>query len=157
MPAGTACAIVFVAFIVVGFLALSLAEVSSRYDVTGGPQVYAQRVFGPATGFTVGWLFSVSRIASYARDRAGDARLRGRDLARARAAAGARRRDHRVHDRTDRDQCPRGDAGRLDRQPAHHCENGAARPDRDCRVVVRGLESPPRDCTARARMASWTR
>jgi len=73
MPAGLAIdagryslAVIFVAFIVVGFLALSLAEVSSRYDVTGGPQVYAQRVFGPATGFTVGWLFSVSRIASYA-------------------------------------------------------------------------------------------
>ena len=59
-------AVIFVAFVVVGFLALSLAEVSSRYDVTGGPQVYAQRVFGPLTGFTVGWLFSVSRIASYA-------------------------------------------------------------------------------------------
>jgi basic amino acid/polyamine antiporter, APA family len=59
-------AVIFAAFVVVGFLALSLAEVSSRYDVTGGPQVYAQRVFGPLTGFTVGWLFSVSRIASYA-------------------------------------------------------------------------------------------
>jgi basic amino acid/polyamine antiporter, APA family len=73
MPAGLAIdsgryslAVIFVAFVVVGFLALSLAEVSSRYDVTGGPQVYAQRTFGPATGFTVGWLFSVSRLASYA-------------------------------------------------------------------------------------------
>jgi len=59
-------AVILVAFTVVGLLALSLAEVSSRYDVTGGPQVYARRVFGPVTGFTVGWLFSVSRIASYA-------------------------------------------------------------------------------------------
>ncbi len=59
-------AVIFVAFIVVGFLALSLAEVSSRYDVTGGPQIYAERTFGPLTGFTVGWLFSVSRLASYA-------------------------------------------------------------------------------------------
>jgi amino acid transporter len=73
MPAGLAIdagrfslAVIFVAFVVVGCLAMSLAEVSSRYDVTGGPQVYAQRVFGPLTGFTVGWLFSVSRIASYA-------------------------------------------------------------------------------------------
>jgi amino acid transporter len=73
MPAGLAVdagryslAVIFVAFAVVGFLALSLAEVSSRYDVTGGPQVYAQRTFGPLTGFTVGWLFSVSRLASYA-------------------------------------------------------------------------------------------
>ena len=73
MPAGLAIdagryslAVIFVAFVVVGFLALSLAEVSSRYDVTGGPQVYAQRSFGALTGFTVGWLFSVSRLASYA-------------------------------------------------------------------------------------------
>ena len=73
MPAGLAIdagryslAIIFVAFVVVGFLALSLAEVSSRYDVTGGPQVYAQRTFGPLAGFTVGWLFTVSRFASFA-------------------------------------------------------------------------------------------
>ncbi|MGH8197992.1 MAG: APC family permease [Steroidobacteraceae bacterium] len=73
MPAGLAIdagryslAVIFVAFVVVGFLALALAEVASRYDVTGGPQVYAQRTFGPLTGFTVGWLFSVSRLASYA-------------------------------------------------------------------------------------------
>lgn len=73
MPAGLAIdagryslAVIFVAFVIVAFLALSLAEVSSRYDVTGGPQVYAERTFGPLTGFTVGWLFSVSRLASYA-------------------------------------------------------------------------------------------
>ncbi len=73
MPAGLAIdagryslAVIFVAFVVVGFLALSLAEVASRYDVTGGPQVYAQRTFGPLTGFTVGWLFSVSSMASTA-------------------------------------------------------------------------------------------
>ncbi|MGH8129714.1 MAG: APC family permease [Steroidobacteraceae bacterium] len=73
MPAGLAIdagryslAVIFVAFVIVGFLALALAEVASRYDVTGGPQVYAQRTFGPLTGFTVGWLFSVSRLASYA-------------------------------------------------------------------------------------------
>jgi amino acid transporter len=57
---------IFAAFLTVGFLALSLAEVSSRYQVTGGPQVYAQRVFGPLAGFTVGWLFSISRVVSYA-------------------------------------------------------------------------------------------
>jgi amino acid transporter len=58
--------VIFAAFAVVGCLALALAEVSSRYDVTGGPQVYAQRTFGPLAGFTVGWLFSISRIASFA-------------------------------------------------------------------------------------------
>lgn len=73
MPAGLAAdagryslVVVVAAFAVVGVLALSLAEVASRFDVTGGPQVYAQRCFGPLTGFTVGWLFSVSRIASTA-------------------------------------------------------------------------------------------
>lgn len=73
MPAGLAIdagryslAVIFVAFVVVGFLALSLAEVASRYDVTGGPQVYAQQTFGPLVGFTVGWLFSVSSVASAA-------------------------------------------------------------------------------------------
>ena len=59
-------AVIFAAFVVVGLLALSLAEVASRYDVTGGPQVYAQLTFGPLTGFTVGWLFTVSRLTSTA-------------------------------------------------------------------------------------------
>jgi amino acid transporter len=73
MPAGLAIssgrfslAVVFAAFAVVALLALSLAEVASRYDVTGGPQYYAQATFGPLAGFTVGWLFVVSRFASYA-------------------------------------------------------------------------------------------
>jgi len=73
MPAGLAIgagryslAVIFVAFVVVGLLALSLAEVASRYDVTGGPQYYAQVTFGPLTGFTVGWLFTLSSFASTA-------------------------------------------------------------------------------------------
>lgn len=59
-------AVVFAAFVVVALLALSLAEVASRYDVTGGPQYYAQVTFGPAAGFTVGWLFTLSSVASNA-------------------------------------------------------------------------------------------
>ena len=55
-----------VAFIVIGFMALALAEVASRFEVTGGPQVYAQIAFGPLAGFTVGWLFTLSRFASFA-------------------------------------------------------------------------------------------
>lgn len=73
LPAGLAVssgrwslAVVFAAFAVVAVLALSLAEVASRFDVTGGPQVYAQATFGPLAGFTVGWLFTVSRFASHA-------------------------------------------------------------------------------------------
>ena len=73
LPAGLALdagrwslAVVLVAFIVIGFMALALAEVASRFEVTGGPQVYAQIAFGPLTGFTVGWLFTLSRFASFA-------------------------------------------------------------------------------------------
>ncbi len=73
LPAGLAInagryslAVIFMAFVVVGLLALTLAEVASRYDVTGGPQYYAQVTFGPLAGFTVGWLFVLSSIASTA-------------------------------------------------------------------------------------------
>ncbi len=73
LPAGLALdagrwslAVVFVAFAVIGLMALALAEVASRFEVTGGPQVYAGIAFGPLTGFAVGWLFTVSRFASFA-------------------------------------------------------------------------------------------
>ncbi len=73
MPAGLAIssgrwslAVVFAAFVVVALLALALAEVASRFDVTGGPQYYAQVTFGPLSGFTVGWLFTLSSLASTA-------------------------------------------------------------------------------------------
>ena len=73
MPAGLAIssgrwslAVVFAAFLVVALLALTLAEVASRFDVTGGPQYYAQVTFGPLSGFTVGWLFVLSSLASTA-------------------------------------------------------------------------------------------
>ncbi len=73
LPAGLALgagrwslAVVLAAFAIIGFMALALAEVASRFDVTGGPQVYAGDAFGPLTGFIVGWLFTVSRFASFA-------------------------------------------------------------------------------------------
>lgn len=59
-------AVIFVAFVIVGLLALALAEVASRYDVTGGPQYYAGVTFGPLAGFTVGWLLTLSSLASFA-------------------------------------------------------------------------------------------
>ena len=59
-------AVILVAFGVVSLLALALAEVASRYDVTGGPQYYAGITFGPLTGFTVGWLLTLSSFASFA-------------------------------------------------------------------------------------------
>lgn len=54
------------AFVLVALFALSLAEVASRYDVAGGPQIYARDAFGPLPGFAVGWLLVVSRLASFA-------------------------------------------------------------------------------------------
>jgi len=54
------------AFVAVALLALSLAEVASRFDRTGGPQLYADAAFGPLAGFTVGWLLAVSRVAVFA-------------------------------------------------------------------------------------------
>lgn len=59
-------AVLVAAFVLVALFALSLAEVASRYEVTGGPQVYARDAFGPITGFSVGWLLVVSRLASFA-------------------------------------------------------------------------------------------
>lgn len=59
-------AVLGAAVVLVGLCALSLAEVASRYEVTGGPQVYAQDAFGPLAEYTVGWLLAISRLASYA-------------------------------------------------------------------------------------------
>ena len=45
---------------------LCLAEVSSRFDKTGGPYLYAQASFGPLTGFVTGWLLLLTRFITYA-------------------------------------------------------------------------------------------
>src|SRR3954452_23584927 len=37
-------------------IALCFAELSSMYDRSGGPYVYARDAFGPIVGFAVGWL-----------------------------------------------------------------------------------------------------
>ena len=73
MPAGLAAAagrwslaVLIAAFVAVALFALSLAEVGSRFDRTGGPQLYADAAFGPLAGFTVGWLLAVSRVAVFA-------------------------------------------------------------------------------------------
>src|SRR5215210_6282275 len=42
--------------VVVGLIGLSFAEVSTMYDRTGGPLVYAQEAMGKTAGFTVGWM-----------------------------------------------------------------------------------------------------
>ncbi len=60
IPGWVACALI------VGLIAGCFAEVGSRFTQTGGPYLYAHEVFGPATGFLVGWLSWVSRLFSYA-------------------------------------------------------------------------------------------
>lgn len=55
-----ACAIVVMSFI------LCFAEISSRFDKTGGPYLYAYNALGPFPGFLTGWLLLLSRIFNYA-------------------------------------------------------------------------------------------
>src|SRR3954451_9902159 len=51
--------------IVVGLIALSFAEVSSRFSSTGGPYVYARDAFGAFAGFEVGWLLWLARVTAF--------------------------------------------------------------------------------------------
>ena len=57
-------------FLVVGalFLAvvLTFAELSSYYDRTGGPVLYATDAFGPLVGFGTGWAIYISRMTAFA-------------------------------------------------------------------------------------------
>jgi amino acid transporter len=51
---------------VVGVIVLCFAEVSSRYNQSGGPYLYARQAFGPAIGFEVGWMLWLARLTSFA-------------------------------------------------------------------------------------------
>lgn len=57
-------------FLVVGALfitvVLTFAELSSYYDRTGGPVLYATDAFGPLAGFSTGWAFFLSRMTAFA-------------------------------------------------------------------------------------------
>lgn len=55
-----ACAVVVMIFI------LCFAEVSSRFDKTGGPYLYALNGLGKFPAFLTGWLLLLSRIFNYA-------------------------------------------------------------------------------------------
>ena len=45
---------------------LCFAEVSSRFDKTGGPYLYALTSFGPLPAFLTGWLLLITRFITYA-------------------------------------------------------------------------------------------
>ena len=57
---------VAVCALVVALVVLCFAEVSSRFDQTGGPYLYARMAFGRLVGFEVGWLTWLARITSFA-------------------------------------------------------------------------------------------
>jgi APA family basic amino acid/polyamine antiporter len=48
------------------FVALSFAEVASRFEVTGGPYLYTRAAFGRFLAFEVGWMMWFTRAASWA-------------------------------------------------------------------------------------------
>jgi basic amino acid/polyamine antiporter, APA family len=47
-------------------IALSFAEVSSRFDATGGPYLYTRAAFGRFAAFEVGWMMWFTRATSWA-------------------------------------------------------------------------------------------
>ena len=57
-------------FLIVGALFISVvltfAELSSYYDETGGPVLYATTAFGPFAGFSTGWAIYLSRTTAFA-------------------------------------------------------------------------------------------
>lgn len=52
--------------LVVMLIILCFAEVSSRFEQTGGPYLYAQEAFGPTVAFEVGWLIWLARLTAFA-------------------------------------------------------------------------------------------
>ena len=52
--------------VAVFIIVLCFAEVSSRFDKTGGPYLYALSSFGPLPAFLTGWLLLMTRIITYA-------------------------------------------------------------------------------------------
>ncbi|HSK65104.1 MAG TPA: APC family permease [Pyrinomonadaceae bacterium] len=51
---------------VVALIILCFAEVSSRFDDTGGPYLYAREAFNPAVAFEIGWLIWLARVTAFA-------------------------------------------------------------------------------------------
>jgi amino acid transporter len=64
---GSYSLIAFVACaLVVTLIILCFAEVSSRFEETGGPYLYAREAFGPTVAFEVGWLIWLARLTAFA-------------------------------------------------------------------------------------------
>jgi APA family basic amino acid/polyamine antiporter len=54
------------AALVMGLVVLCFAEAGSLFQETGGPYLYARAAFGRLSGFLVGWMFFLSRLAASA-------------------------------------------------------------------------------------------
>lgn len=52
--------------VIIAFIVLCFAEVSSRFQATGGMYLYAKEAFGATVGFEVGWLYWVVRVTTFA-------------------------------------------------------------------------------------------
>ncbi len=52
--------------IIIAFIVLCFAEVSSRFQTTGGMYLYAKEAFGSVVGFEVGWLYWIVRVTTFA-------------------------------------------------------------------------------------------
>jgi len=59
-------AALLVCAVAVFVIILCFAEVSSRFDKTGGPYLYASASLGPLPGFLTGWLLLLTRFITYA-------------------------------------------------------------------------------------------
>ncbi|HEY6502681.1 MAG TPA: APC family permease [Chitinophagaceae bacterium] len=56
----------FACAIVIMIIIFCFAEVSSRFDKTGGPYLYTLNAFGPFPAYLMGWLLLLSRIFNFA-------------------------------------------------------------------------------------------
>lgn len=64
---GTYSIIAFIACaLIVALIIVCFAEVSSRFDDTGGPYLYAREAFNPAVAFEIGWLIWLARVTAFA-------------------------------------------------------------------------------------------
>jgi basic amino acid/polyamine antiporter, APA family len=52
--------------LIIGFIVVCFAEVSSRFRETGGMYLYAREAFGSVVGFEIGWLYWIVRVTTFA-------------------------------------------------------------------------------------------
>ncbi len=52
--------------VIIAFVVVCFAEVSSRFTETGGPYLYAKEAYGSLFGFEVGWLMWIARVTTFA-------------------------------------------------------------------------------------------